>query len=372
MGRKAIIILLYVSSVLAVSCGRGRAVDADIIPYVGYILSDTTSVEHSILDGYRQDHFGTIAVMGPAENTERLTAYLMKCDLFDNVDGKVMKDGLPDFAGETFAAYYDTVNVPYQDFFINGNEEALRELTVRHSVAALDSRCYEGAYSREASVEKSPSKIVIFSSPFSEVGIADADSLFSMSGVGPILISPVKSLVDKVIRKYDEGAMIGIWAESDVLSSGVFASAFRDCSSDGKRAADYVGFSPDMNNRMKDCLIHYLEMFLDSGNEMPLSAILIDDFSYPYDKNALSSAVDHIRNSTDDKIAKYRTLLSDDFEVIGCMDAIAESCYRVLRRKNLFTHRIAYPQAVEYMITGTPGQGGEIKYVELSQKYVHQ
>lgn len=371
MNRKTAVILFFML-VSAVSCRHKETDGADVLPFVRQVLSDTTSVEYLAVEGYEvNSRFGTIAVTGPLESTSLLADYLMECDIFDNVDGKTFSDGLDDFAGETFAVYYDLASPDYYGYFRDGIEESLREMTVRHAIAAISDNCSRNTYSRQALVAKRPSKMVILSSSFASAAVPDVDMLFSRLGKELAVISPVRVLAEKGLEHYGNDSRIGIWAGSDVLASGVYASVFRELARErGMSAIDYAGYSPSEELDVRERFFEYLEMYQASGDDRPLSVILVDDMAMSGRRKELDSLVEYVRLSENPEITRYRHLLSDDCTVVGVLDAVASSCYMYLRKNNIFTHRIAYPQKAEYMIVPSPENIGEVKYIEMNNIYV--
>lgn len=356
-------------TVLTVSCGRVRTAGVDVLPGVGRILADTSCIGHSILGAYQNDRNGTIAVFGPSEKTLMLTDFLVRCDIFDNVDGKPRTDWLPDFAGETFASYLDVLNGQYCDYFTSGREKDLREYVVAGSVAAVSDLSFQTVFSSLASVPKTPSKIFILSSSFASLAESDVDTLFSAMGKSFPVITPVNALVDKALSMRKEGCTAGLWADSEVIASGVYADAFHQASvRSGHPVAEYVGFSPDAGEDALSDILAFLDMYVLSGATSPLSVLLLDPFAMSYRSSDYKAAVETIR--TDPDYASYRRLLSDGFVVADAMTAIASSCYRLLREKDMFTHRIAYPEKVEYSLVASQEAEVPFKYVELTTGYV--
>ena len=165
---------------MAISCGRNGADGVDLLPYLGSVMADTSSVEHSVMAGYDpMDRYGDIAVIGPEKDTRLLTDYLMRCDMYDNVDAREMRDSLPDFAGEIFASYYDLADSSCTALFREGRDDSIRTVTVRNAVAAAASECYQNIFSNAPTEGKPSAKVMVFSSPYSEAGVEDADTLFS-------------------------------------------------------------------------------------------------------------------------------------------------------------------------------------------------
>lgn len=351
----------------ALSCGRTASVGQDLLPYVSSVLSDTSSVAYQVLDRYDpSDKNGTIAVIGPQSLTRQLTDYLMVCDIYDNIDARSASDSLPDFSGEIFTPYYDIADEPYEAFLEDGDDNALREVTVRNAVAAVADKCYQNTFSREPSVDKLPAKVLIYSSSFSETGIEDVDTLFSAFGKKVSVISPVKSIAMCLADSRPENR-IGIWASSEVLASGVYARIFRDWN----YGFDYVGFSPEGYATAEEGFFRFLDMYLSTGEVTPLSALVIDDFSLSAEADYIRAVAERVNSSTGDGYAVYRAMLSDDFVVIDAVSAIAKTCYRLMRSENFFTHRIAYPESREYLIVDSSEPEDNVKYIEYNQLYVH-
>ena len=154
-----------------------------------------------------------------------------------------------------------------------------------------------------------------------------------------------------------------------MIASGVYADAFHQASvRSGHPVAEYVGFSPDAGEDALSDILAFLDMYVLSGASSPLSVLLLDPFAMSYRSSDYKAAVETIR--TDPDYASYRRLLSDGFVVADAMTAIASSCYRLLREKDMFTHRIAYPEKVEYSLVASQEAEVPFKYVELTTGYV--
>ena len=366
MYRKSIC-LLSLACVLVLSCGRGGTQAGYVLPCIREMIADTSSVGHSVLEDYDpSDRYGSIAVVGPEDETRLLSSFLMHCDMFDNVDARWARDSLPDFAGETITSFYDYADTSYSSFFKKGRDTLMRESVVRNAVAAVSHTCYQNPYSNEPTVDKIPAKLIIYSSSYSEPGIRDVDTLFSAFGKSVRLISPVRAIEEETARRHISGR-IGIWADSDVLASGVYASAFHS----GGHIVDYVGFSPDGYATAEEGFFRFLDMYLATGEVTPLSAVVIDDFRLSAYADHIGRVAEKVNSSTEESYALYRAILSDDFTVVDAVSSIAIKCYMMLRNENFFTHRIQYPVSREYMLLPSAGQDADIKYIEYSHIYVH-
>ena len=87
------------------SCEQRPVVTFVPVPLVTSLLADTTVSAWSPLAAYdAEDSRGSIAVIGEPDRVSWMMGTLLLQDSFDNIDGRLLSDGLPDFAGETLAA----------------------------------------------------------------------------------------------------------------------------------------------------------------------------------------------------------------------------------------------------------------------------
>ena len=165
------------------SCIEVKVPSGDAIPYVARVLGNPSSTEHQALfsaDG--SDVSGAIAIIGAPEACVRLTEKFLGGDDFDNIDGRKVPDGLPDFAGETFISYMDAANTPYEGYAEKGNQMMLREIAVRNFLKALDTLALETPFGDSSSVTKPRAKMVVMASPLLADAKADIDTLLHISG----------------------------------------------------------------------------------------------------------------------------------------------------------------------------------------------
>ena len=111
---------------------------------------------------------------------------------------------------------------------------------------------------------------------------------------------------------------------------------------------DYIEHSV-LGRTSKDSFVTFLDSYIASGASEKISAVLVGTSSDSLNVHDLSSALEEIRTSQGLDMESYRSVLADDFEFIGGEDAVIRACYRVLRSRNLFTHRIAYPAVKAYV-----------------------
>ena len=142
-------VLVVLLSSLA-GCKMGQAPSRPTIPLVERIIGDTQSPEYKYLSRFDAgDSHGDIVLIDAPERAFALSERLVLCDDHENVDGSAQADQLPDFAGERITTLVDLLYTPYDRFVAAGNGDALREVTVRAAIAAVDTACCLGPFDHE-------------------------------------------------------------------------------------------------------------------------------------------------------------------------------------------------------------------------------
>lgn len=341
-----------------VSCLNREAGDSLSIPYVRDILSDTTSVLYrKIEDGCPDRKNGTIAIAGPEKDVFSIADELMSCDYFDNVDGRMQPDGLPDFAGETLALLCDNANEPYHGYLDNGNEGYLKELTVKNFLSAIDTTCALNPFDRKTTVHKSGSKIVILASSYSSAfGYSDIMRLLDSAKPDVAVISPVHSMFRYAIRRHAEKGSFAVWTTGEILGAGVYSTVWSELVKDYPSLV-YEAFCPSEAGSLRDRIITFLRMYKVAGHDDALDAAIVDD--KPLRADELNSALKSMIDSQDDSLAVYRDMISDKFEFIDAEHAVVSDCIAFLREKNLFTHQVAYPSMSAYSTVPVSGMAAQ-------------
>lgn len=337
-------------ALLAVSCGDRQSGGRYVTPYALRMLADTSSYDHKVLSSYDVTaKNGTIVLIGEPEETLLLTEMMAGSDRFNNISATLRPDGLPDFAGETFAPILDRANAPYDGYFAHGNEDFLSELTVRNFIAALDTTCYLNAYDRERLVHKSGAKMVILSSSLAAAyGYWDIDTLCASASRPVPVFSTIQAMLDHAWDRHGDGLNLGVWTTHKALGAGVWSTVFpRIASRHHDPEAAYEVFCPDSTVTVHDRFFEFMHMYTAAGNTAKLSALVLDD--YAVDADSLRSVVEAVMQVDQDNYITYRSLLADDFEVIDAASAVSSVCYLYLRATNRFTHRIAYPEVKLYV-----------------------
>lgn len=346
MRRLNVIALLILSFAVVLSCTKRASGSVSSLKVVNDSLTDTSSVGYHVLNAWNSsDKSGAIAVIGDPEDILPVVEDLFTCDRFNNISGKASPDGLPDFSGETIAAQLDVANSPYGGYVTDGNVKFLRELAVKNFVSALDTCCLYSPYDRSLTVAKPSAKIVVSASSYSSVyGAGDIDTLLSASGVSVPVVSSTQCVFKYALNRHPEGN-ICVWTTEDRAASRLYDSPFREVSASGANVPPV--FAPDSFVELERRFLDVLDMYAAAGAGSSLSAMIIDDPSV--DRTALGSVLDGVNESDSEEMLPYRNLLSGGFEFIFPSDAISSECFRILRERNAFTHKIAYPELKGYM-----------------------
>ena len=80
---------------------------------------------------------------------------------------------------------------------------------------------------------------------------------------------------------------------------------------------------------------------------LPVDALLVDDMVI--DSGKLEPEVEKIRSVMNAEYLKYSEFLSPDFRIVRSAPIIREECYRILRERNLFTHKVVFPITESYL-----------------------
>ena len=135
--------MLLIPIVACASCSRRTEGGYDTLRLVDELVADSLpSLQRLAREAGKPS--GAIALIGDPHRCLALSETLMNFDEFDNVDAKRVKDGLPDFSGETVVSVLDFACSPYDSLALTEEGRlSLREITVRNALAALDTsvRC---------------------------------------------------------------------------------------------------------------------------------------------------------------------------------------------------------------------------------------
>lgn len=358
------IIPLCVLVCMALSC-RPRSEDADpTIQYVRDILSDKSGPEMTMLSRLGEpDPSDDIALIGTSTVCDRFVELMSSYDMRDNVDGSHKRDGLPDFAGETFSCIAEESS--FRRLVSGGGTDELRRQAIFRVLAALDTSLHISPYDMEGHDSKKSSKMIVLADPYlAHFASSDADTLLKSAGCGVPVISPLDIMLDKVFSSHpDRPLSVGILYNPDVADAGVYLGSFKEGAS--ARAVKGSVCTLFATDGYEGLVRRLLSVHGASEGARPLDFIVVDDPSVDMEvlKNELAEIVSVMNESS----VTYGRMLADDFQMLDFMDTAAQYCYDVLRRQNLFTHNIALPQYNMYRPVVRPdSEDGSIMLISAS------
>lgn len=358
------LILAGLAAVTALwSCRQVVYTPRPSIPLVHAIAADTTGQGRLAARAGHRGAEGSIALIGEPEEVMALTRRFMRADTRDNIDGRAERDSLPDFAGESFDAILDAFNAPYTHFMEEDPAlDSLREAAVRNAVFAWDSTSVKSAQDPQARLHKTRAKILIFTSSMqAEFGLFDVDTLQQLCGGRSILLSPAEVLLDEA---FAGGALdIGVWTSRDVKASDAWQRVFERKAPAG---ASLAVIAPDSALDVRTELRGFLRQYRATGR--PLDVLILDKYSI--DLSPLQSELGMIRRAGAEEDAAFDKMLSQGFRFLEPGPAVVDATFRILRERNLFTHRIANP-AVHYFQT-EESEDGTPCLVEVGAAYVQR
>ncbi|MBR1872123.1 MAG: hypothetical protein IJ795_02815 [Bacteroidales bacterium] len=332
----------------AVSCREKKVTGAASIPFVEEILSDTTSRNYSLVSSYDSDyHGGTISITGAPEDVMLLAEAFITADMSDNIDGKKGGDMLPDFAGEVIAPVLDVANAPYEDYFTLGNDAFLKEVAVRNFLFALDTVSLISPFDPAHTARKVKAKTIILASSLQAVsGQAEIDTLCRVANPGVEVISALDAMMaDAAACK---GSSV-LWTTRERRDLAVFDKYF-----ERHPAYRCPVYSPAIDSLRDEGsvggrLLDMLDDMAASGKTLRIGAIVLDDNELS--PSELQEAIDMVRDTDDDYLLVYKNMLAPDCKCISAGESVTRLCYRRMRERNSFTHRIAYPSLKCYVTT---------------------
>ena len=354
--KKTVILAVAVLALLS-SCRTKTLPPRPTIPLVESIVRDTSGLA-AIVARAGNAPTGSIAIIGEPREAVTLSRLFLSVDAVDNIDGREVRDSLPDFAGEQFDVILDVNNAPY-GHFLSEEIDSLRESAVHGAMFAWDSTCLKSSSSRQKLL-KSRAKILVFSSPLhSAFGLFDVDTLQQLCGGRSRIVTPVEiTLADAVAAG---AANMAVWASRDVKASGAYEGAFAEMGIDGSVTSITPESALDVRTEFRSLLRQYL------ATGLTLDALVLSD--YDTDLAPLHSELALIRRGGTEEDVAFSRMLSPGFVIISPGASLTGAIYRYMREHNLFTHRIARPYARWFETIES--EQGDPAIMEVSALYVH-
>lgn len=354
---KSVLLVLTASLLMLGGCRENQTQRRETIPFVRQIAVDSSGTFSLVRNYDETGSAGSVALFGSPKSVLRLVRAFLESDIYDNIDGKDKKDGLPDFAGEVFHVCMDPLYTPYSHF-LSSDPDSLRELTVRCILQSLDTLSYTDSFDPESVVPKTRSKVVVLSSPLqAEFGRFDVDTLFKMADKRISLIDPVDALLESVSAETPRHLLV---VTSDpVAADTAFASVTKRLAPGS--TLDIMPY-PEVGLDLRACIRNYSTL----GKSYPVTELLLDEDAEVIEQ--LSETLRQIRDDVAEGDEILRRGISQDFKIVNQTDALVRSCYSLLRRENRFTHDIAYPKALYYQVEESIL--GEPVLVRVSDRYI--
>jgi len=343
-----------------VSCKEKQAAPRPAVGMVYAIAADSTGVGRLVAQSGRRGGEGSVAIIGEPQSVILLARQFQGCDRVDNVDGRPVRDSLPDFAGETFEAIMDARFAPYVRL-AQSAPDSLRDAAVLNAVAAWDSLCWRSRTDVEPLLRKERAKMIILTSSLqAQWGQFDVDTLQQLCGGNCFVLSSVHSMLDQA---YAAGARsMAVWTTRDVRSSGAWQSVFAE---KGWADAHLTVLAPEAAVDVRTELRSLLRQYQESGRV--LDALLLD--AYDLDLVLLRSELALIKAEGSLEDASFHAMLSEEFTLWDPASSLIRTTYNTMREHHLFTHRIARP-SVHYFETAESAEGTP-RLIATSAAYAH-
>ncbi len=339
--KKLFPIILFASALCA--CGNRDNDQSLVLPYLSRSLNDTSFVGYHCLADYspEQIHAG-IAVLGDFQSSCDITELFVASDFFDNINGRENPDELHDFAGETILPVLDLANAPYDGYLEAENPDALRETAVAMAVASLGKRCHSNMYEERMGAERLSSKAVVIASPYlCAYAFSDICQLFHSN-------PPVISAVDRMFISglgSIEGNGAVLMAPQEELDRGIYRKVWDRLSSGEENLPDYSE-TPVLEEGLRASFFALLDSCYVAGRSLRrLMYVPSEVLNY----NELEDLLEEVRTSPGIEMENYRSVLEPDFKFVDAYREAVKATYLLLRERNLFTHRIAYPQVQAFV-----------------------
>lgn len=337
--------------ILPLSCNRQQAFDSDTHPLVAQILSDKSNPAYVSLSSHAEPSLqGDIYIIGGETACKALSTLFLSRDAHDNVNGRLVEDGLPDFAGETVCMVIDDAAYPYWDFIQTKGRDRMREHFLRQTISSLDTLCNLSQYDLEGKGHRDEAKIIILADPyFLSWGKKDVDLLFAATGCKVPVLQPSDLMFAKLLEDGPAPANVGIICDSIFTRSTIYTESLKS-----KAEGSDIKCFASAPTPGKSALFSFLDRYRENGGRTPLDAILIEDCSV--DMAAFKRDITMSKDLNRPEYLTYGKLLSEGFRLIESSDVVMEYCFAFLRTSNLFTHKIAHPKLVSYRTCPHPDE----------------
>lgn len=335
---------------MAFSCATNPAEKAPETFADSISLQDSLTARYaSILEGYKADRKGSIAIIGEGERAKAQALNMMTFDGFDNGSGKAGKDFLADFAGENFDLVYDVVN----DYSPKADSASLfNEMQLKNIILSLDTVCFDSQTNLTDIILKDPAKIVVLASIQSDVA-SEIEKIKVQKGADIKVFQQGDLLKKYLSNAYEPKSYVAIWGREEVLKSGIYHDLV---SSAGLRTySSAMDFETAKTSKRLDAdtlFFAYMDTLAARRPYSKVSCVIVDDVTLASKIPALNARAARLAHSHDSRYEKYSQFLGKDFRFINVMDIVSKELYLYMREANLFTHRVEKPLFTPFVTVG--------------------
>lgn len=302
--------ILFVLSVLLFSaCGENKPVEEkpELLPIMEKALLDVSSRFYANFAQFPKEKKSLpIGVFDSGTGGLTVLEVLLSSDQIDNITGKLVPDGIPDFEGEHFTYVADRANMPYGNYAAEGKEKFFKELIIKDALFLLGNKYYFNPVDKEPQGVKDPSKIIIVAcNTATAYGLSEINTLLKESGTGVKVIGVINAGVGAFFQMLEgkdtlrlskkDSVAVGVLATVGTISSGAYERTIREMqqarnykgyikvvNQPGGGFAEAVDSEPDyVNNTLKAPRTSYRGPVLGSGgNDIKRELLSVYRFDY--------------------------------------------------------------------------------------------
>lgn len=174
------------------SCKNGED-GTGLLPIAEKALGDTSSVYYAHIELYPEDiSMLPIGLYDSSPAGLSVVEKFLTIDRFDNITGKRVPDGIPDFGGEKFQFFADNANGPFYSYLEANNKDYLRSQLIMDAMFLMGSSYYNISVDDYQSGQKEPVKAVVMISNISDaVGRSDLEKTVSCCGKDIVVVGVI-------------------------------------------------------------------------------------------------------------------------------------------------------------------------------------
>jgi glutamate racemase len=276
-------------------------------------------------------------------------------DRHDNLTGKDVADGVPDFAGERFVYFGDQANMPYGNYASAGRTDFLRELVLRDAMFLLGRRHARGV--------KPPVKaIVIACNTATAYGLEDIRSAVKAWGI-PVIVIGVVEAGAQGLAETAQGAQggVAVLATVGTCASNAYPKAIAKVTGRPVRQlgsatlAAAIEGDPSVKTPVRDIIRADVGAFLKSAaadQAATIDTLMLGCTHYPLVADEISEAFAYWRDHADaDGRKPYARLVAPQLKQVNPAAWAAEALWRSLHGAK--------------MMAVKPSSGGDLFYISV-------